>query len=184
MSVKKYELVKDDYIEIKGKKLFRIVALKSFLTVEAGDLGGYIESEQNLYQSGNAWVYDNARVYDNALIYGNARVYDNALIYGNAWVSGDALVYDNARVSGDARVCDNALVSGDAEIMWISKVGSELATLTVFKTKDGYNITRGCFIGTIDEFKAKVSEKDNSDESKKEYELLIPLIEYRFNKYL
>src|SRR5260363_150925 len=49
--------------------------------------------EDCLSHEGEAWVYDNARVF------GDARV------SGNAWVFGNARVYDNARVSGNARRC-------------------------------------------------------------------------------
>lgn len=74
--MKKYELT-DDTITVGGRILHRIKALKSFSDVEEGDLGGYVEKEDNLDHSGNARVSGDARV------------------YGNAWVSGDA------RVSGE-----------------------------------------------------------------------------------
>ncbi|MFK5131483.1 hypothetical protein ACI3P7_14250, partial [Glaesserella parasuis] len=60
---KKYELLKDDTVEHFGRTLYRIKALITFGLVGAGQLGGYIETEKNLDHSGNAWVYDNARVY-------------------------------------------------------------------------------------------------------------------------
>ena len=93
---KKFELLLDDTITIFGIKLFRIKALISFGNVEEGELGGYIEKEDNLSASGNAWVYGDARVYGNAEVYGNARV------YGDAWVSGDAdyIVFKNNWSSG------------------------------------------------------------------------------------
>lgn len=82
---KKYTLVKSDtIINCEGKKLFRIKAAVAIaaLGISKGDLGGYIESEQNLSQvSDNAWVYGNARVYGNAQVYGNARVYGDARVY-------------------------------------------------------------------------------------------------------
>lgn len=56
---KKFELTTDNKIHF-GRKLFRIKALVSFGNVKAGDLGGYVESEKNLSQSGNAWVCGNA----------------------------------------------------------------------------------------------------------------------------
>lgn len=40
--MKKYELTAE-FIEQWGKKLFRIKALISFGSVEAGELGGYVE---------------------------------------------------------------------------------------------------------------------------------------------
>lgn len=57
--MKKYELTAE-FIEKWGKKLFRIKALISFESVEVGELGGYVEKEDNLAQTGNAWVSGNA----------------------------------------------------------------------------------------------------------------------------
>ncbi|HED5888910.1 TPA: hypothetical protein R5S02_004131, partial [Salmonella enterica] len=50
--MKKYEIITDVSKEILGRKLFRIRALISFSTVSAGDVGGWIEKEENLDQSG------------------------------------------------------------------------------------------------------------------------------------
>ena len=72
--MKKYELT-DDSITFMGRKLFRIRALISFNDVKAGDLDGYVEKEENLSHIGNAWVYDNARVYGDAWVCGDARVF-------------------------------------------------------------------------------------------------------------
>ena len=83
--MKKFEMTKETKI-IGGKKLFRIKALISFGNVEVGELGGFIEKEENLSQTANAWVSDNALVWGNALVCGNALVSDNARVYGNAWV--------------------------------------------------------------------------------------------------
>ena len=41
---KKYELLKDKYIEYRGKTLHRIKALRDFYNVKKGDIGGYVES--------------------------------------------------------------------------------------------------------------------------------------------
>ena len=43
----RYKLT-DESIEVFGKKLFRIIALKSFADVEKDCLGGYLEREENL----------------------------------------------------------------------------------------------------------------------------------------
>ena len=43
--------------ECYGRTLHRIECVESFSTVKVGDLGGWIESEDNLSQFGNAWVY-------------------------------------------------------------------------------------------------------------------------------
>lgn len=79
-----------------GIELFRIKALISFGNVKKGELGGYVEKEENLSHSGNAWVSGDARVY------GNAEVSGNAEVYGNAWVSklNDYIVFKNNWSSG------------------------------------------------------------------------------------
>ena len=53
---KKFELLLDDTIEVFGRKLFRIKATTDFGDVEKGELGGYIEKEENLSHYGDAWV--------------------------------------------------------------------------------------------------------------------------------
>lgn len=63
--MKKYELT-GEIKEVCGVKLHRIKALISFGAVVAGELGGWIEKEENLSQYGNAWVSGNAEVYGNA----------------------------------------------------------------------------------------------------------------------
>ena len=168
MTQKKYELLKNDTITApNGKTLYRIKALIDFGVVLAGSLGGYIEKEDNLAHTGDAWVYGNARVYGDAQMYDNAQVYGNAHVYGNAWVSG------NARVSGNAWVSDND------DLIWFSKVGTEQGTLTVYKSKDGLLLaTRGCFSGTVDEFLAK-SAKVHNERIQREYRLLIEVAKSR-----
>lgn len=59
--MKKYELT-TEYKEFLGRKLYRIKALTSFSDVEEGDLGGWIEKEENLSQKGNAWVFGDAEI--------------------------------------------------------------------------------------------------------------------------
>ena len=65
--MKKFELTTEFITNMFGIKLFRIKALVEFGNVKAGELGGYVEKEENVSQDGNAWVYGNA---DYALIQG------------------------------------------------------------------------------------------------------------------
>ena len=106
----KYKLTDETMTTESGVLLHRIECVECFADVKAGDIGGWIEREENLSQYGNAWVYGNARVCDNAQVYGNA------LVCGNAWVCGYARVCDNAQVYGNALVCDNAQVCDNAEV--------------------------------------------------------------------
>src|SRR5260363_164836 len=128
---KKYELLKEDCIEHDGRTLYRIRALRDFEYVGTGQLGGYIEKEENLSHEGKAWVFDDARVFDAALVFGNARVfsgtqvYGNARVYDNAWVFGNARVYDNAQISGEAWVSDNARVFGNVRVFDNARVSGD-----------------------------------------------------------
>ena len=77
--MKKYKLTNEE-IRVGGKKLRRIQALKTFGRVHAGDIGGFVEGEQNLSHEGKAWVCDNA------VASGDAAVCDDAVVRGNAVV--------------------------------------------------------------------------------------------------
>ena len=63
--MKKYRLT-EETTKFGNRTLYRIQALRDFGNVKEGDIGGYIESEKNLSQDGNAWVSGDARVYGNA----------------------------------------------------------------------------------------------------------------------
>ena len=76
--MKKFELTSEFITNIFGTKLFRIRALVEFGDVEAGELGGYLEKEENLDHDGDAWVYGDAQVYGDARVYGDAQVYGDA----------------------------------------------------------------------------------------------------------
>ena len=83
-TTKKYELT-DSAIEFNGFTLYRIKALKDFSNVKAGDLGGWIEKENNLSQMDNAWIGGDAKVYGSAKVCCDANVYGNAEIKETYW---------------------------------------------------------------------------------------------------
>ncbi len=56
----KYELINSDNKQFFGKTLFRIKALRNGKFFVKGELGGYIEKENNLSQEDDAWVSGNA----------------------------------------------------------------------------------------------------------------------------
>ena len=111
----KYELTTET-LQLAGLTLHKIKAVKNFGSVKAGELGGWIESEENLSQADNAWVYNNAKVFDKARVYGDAAVSDDAKVCGYAAVFDNAKVCGYAAVSDNARVCDNAEVSDYVEV--------------------------------------------------------------------
>ena len=76
----KYRLTTEVVNTGLGLKLYRIEALRDIpkLGIKTGYFGGFIESECNLSQEGDCWVFDNAWVYGDALISGNAQVRNHA----------------------------------------------------------------------------------------------------------
>ena len=196
--MKKYRLT-EETTKVGNRPLYRIQALRDFGNVKEGDIGGYIESEKNLSQDGNAWVSGDARVYGNACVYGNAwvsgdaRVYGDvwvsgdAWVYGNAWVSGNAWVYGNARVSDDARVSGNARVYGNADIKTtgdicsMSGFGSEYRTTTAFRTKNGdVHVSCGCFQGNLEAFCQRVESTHGNNLYGREYKKMIEMLKIHF----
>lgn len=121
---KKFELVKEKYIELKdGRKLYQIRALREIqnermiVSIKKGELGGYVESEKNLSQEGNSWICQSARVYENALVKDGSLVGNKVIVRGNAAIEDDA--YVRAMSIGKTIIEDNARIGG------ISTVGLE-----------------------------------------------------------
>lgn len=107
----KYKLTEDKK-NIEGNVVYRIQSLESFSDVNEGDFGGWIESEDNLSQKGNCWVYDDAAVRGRAKVLDNAKIKNNAMIFDYAQVSDDAVLCDYAQASNNARVYGNAMMFG------------------------------------------------------------------------
>lgn len=159
--MKKYELT-NEYIIYLGKKLYRIKALKNFGNVKIGELGGYIEKEDNLSQYDNAWVYGKAIVKDNAIVGGNAIVKDKT------WVCG------NARIKG------NAWIESNADYLNISSLDSYNSYITFAKSRDN-TILVHCdwFSGNIEEFEKRVLETISNNEQAKLYTFAIEMAKTR-----
>ena len=66
--MKKFELTSESIVKL-GKTLYRIRALMAFGDVEEGELGGFLEKEENLSQDGDAWVCGNAIVSGDAWVF-------------------------------------------------------------------------------------------------------------------
>ena len=109
--------------------LHRIRAVAEFGLVKIGDLGGWIEKEENLSHEGKAWVC------------------------GDAKVCGDAEVWGNAKVCGDAEVFSAS------HVLVIGAIGSRNDFTTFYRDKDNeITVKCGCFLGKIDRFLEKVTQ--------------------------
>ena len=102
----KYEIT--DIAHEKYPFLHRIRALQDIgEKVKAGDLGGFVESKNNLsVDEDTSWIFGDA------IAAGSAIVDQGACLYGNAIACGSAYVSLGAALSGDARAEDFAFVRG------------------------------------------------------------------------
>lgn len=128
---KKYQILKDDFIRVptfrtcilpEGEmgfveiKLYRIQALKTFTkngkyspVVHVGELGGYVETEDNLSQQGSCWLFDSAKIKDGGRVIDNAIVYDKAMVGRNSIVCGDSIIKDRCFVTNQSVIADSTL---------------------------------------------------------------------------
>lgn len=146
--MKKYQLTTNTY-QIGSHILYQIQALIDIpkYNVKKGDLGGYIESEENLSHEKNSWVSQYAKVYQNARVYGNAfvssaeisgnvQIFENAKIYselgifgnGGGLFDGNAKIYGNARIKTDGIVYvgDDVELFGNTDITNKFYLGSDI----------------------------------------------------------
>lgn len=128
---KKYQILKDDFIKVptfkacilpEGEmgiveiKLYRIQALKTFTkpggcnpVVHVGELGGYVEVEDNLSQDGNCWIFDKARVKEGGRVLDDAIVYDKSLVSKNSIIRGRSIVGGHCFVTNQSVIIDSTL---------------------------------------------------------------------------
>jgi hypothetical protein len=119
--LKKYEIT--DIAHPRYPWLHRIRArIPVNESVKAGDLGGFVESEQNLSQEGGCWIYDNAVACEKAAVMQEARMFDGTVVRDGCLLSGDACMYERAAAEGnscilsgeikeDARIAGNAVIA-------------------------------------------------------------------------
>lgn len=193
-----YEMT-NETIEFDGHTLHRIWCTESFKGVMKGTFGGFIESYQNLCD--DAWVGDEAKVYDGAFVNCQAHVCGHACVSHCACISNRAIVADNASVSGevfiggDARIFNDTLIKptrgaiaikgatkiiGDAVIEskhdWIvfKNWWSSGRFFTWTRSNDMWSV--GCFYGTGKELIAKAYK--DSKVSGREYERVVKYVEW------
>lgn len=138
----KYEIT--DIVHPQYPWLHRIRALRDVREdVHAGDLGGFVQSEENLSQEGQCWVANNAVAAEESYISGDAIMWDYscargcAVISGKSRIGGEAIIEDhaivtsgyvhgNVHISGNAKIFANAVTGGTPVIMEKASVYGEL----------------------------------------------------------
>jgi hypothetical protein len=157
-------------IEVDGHTLHRIRALKDFGLVRKGELGGFVESEENLSSKGDCWISGSG------CVSGYGRVYDHGWVFGNGRVTRTAYIKGTANITGDG------LVASDDDYAAVLGFGTENRSTTFFRCKDGrVRVQCGCFYGTINQFRKRV-KKTREDGVAKEYLIIADLMEKRFNR--
>ena len=119
----KYELLKNDYKEIDGQRVYRIRALRDFMYdpndsghlhpgVRKGMLGGYIQSERNLSHEGDCWIGSPGAA-EETIVYGISRVEGDGMVRGDIQVKDTYITgfVDGKRsVIEESKILDNAWV--------------------------------------------------------------------------
>lgn len=122
---KKYKLGKKETASRADGKVLtvhRVIALRDIPLhgVKAGDVGGYIESKENLMQDGDCWVGGNAFVSGRAKIQHNALVTDDVIVHSKGsgpypWIGGNAVARNSAIIQGKSFVIyENAIIQDNA----------------------------------------------------------------------
>ena len=136
---KKYELT-DETINHYGVVLHRIKALRSFNTinnmhVNAGDLGGYVESEDNLSQEDNCWIFDNSIVMD------RCTVSDASVVLNNSKLVYDTHLLDCSKVDNSTLVSKLNIRSSNISDSLVSISYGEIYDCSLFETTiNAYNL--------------------------------------------
>lgn len=119
----KYELTNITQ-RYNGTTLRRIRALRDsdLSGFKAGEIGGWVQTTDNLSQEGECWIYHDACVWGNSRVTGDCRISDHAEISGNARLAGFilvehcAIVTDYATLEGVARLSGYSRIFGHAHI--------------------------------------------------------------------
>lgn len=122
---KKYKLIEGSRFWQYGRPLYRIQALRDFSDVKKGDLGGFVESEGNLSQEGDCWIYDMAQAMEKSRVEDDACLRDCSKMYGSSLLKDKAQLQGCARMIQYACLADNA-VAIDTEISGFADITGEV----------------------------------------------------------
>lgn len=162
--------------------LHRIRACHDFDDVKSGDLGGWVESENNLSYYGLSWIYDDGVVFGNGHVSDHAKIRNDAIVCGNAYIGESAKICQDALIMGESYIVGDAVVGGRSvidsnphihygaqirstnDVLTIGPIGSRDDYATFYRNRDGgITVNCGYFCGDIDYFLCKVRHfhKDN-----------------------
>lgn len=135
MEERKYKLIESSRAWLYGRPIYRIQALRDFSDVKKGDLGGFVESEGNLSQEGDCWIYDMAQAMEKSRVEDDACLRDCSKMYGSSLLKDKAQLQGCARMIQYACLADNA-VAIDTEISGFATITGDV----VIRRKKDYMV--------------------------------------------
>ena len=96
-----------------GRVLYEIVATKDFSDVKKGDIGGRVESLNNLSQTGDCWIYG-GKVKNDVFVCNNAKIYSShisgkSIICGNVITENSTIHSNCGDISGSTKITNSSL---------------------------------------------------------------------------
>lgn len=105
---KKYEFTDEKVTLPSGKVMYRIRAIRDIpaANVKAGDLGGFIQKQRNLSQSGDCWVDYTSYAIHRSRVTDNAQICCHSGVRNGAQIGGNSTIRNNLIISGESYVHD------------------------------------------------------------------------------
>lgn len=129
---KRYELTNMKVVNKNYGTMYHLTQIRALVdmpthNVKAGDLGGFIEKEENLPMNADSWVSPGATVCGDAILGNSSRAEKAAFITGNAQITGTSVISGRALISGSTLIFNSTIktdveISGEA-IVRDSKIG-------------------------------------------------------------
>ena len=114
----KYEITNIE-MNWNGHILHRIESLKDFTLINGkeihkGDLGGWVENENNLSQEGLCWIYEECKMYENARRSGNSIGHENSQQFGCSQQYENSQQYGASQQYGNSKQFEHSLQFGNS----------------------------------------------------------------------
>ena len=131
---------------------------------------GYGPISAHKHPNGGGWVADDCSVSSDSFIAEDSRVTGGSRVDRGSVVTGGSVVDGRSVVDG------GSVVTATTDVLALGPIGSRQAVLTVLFNQPGVRIVAGCWIGTLDEFEARVKEVHGGATHAQEYGAAIAFI--------
>lgn len=94
------------------------IKLHQIQRLDNGEIGGWIESKENLRQSGNCWVDKDSKVLGHSIVKGDAVVKNSVILDSTVKGSAEAVdstLYDMSVVGGEAKVSNSKIQASEVK---------------------------------------------------------------------